>query len=69
MTIKVLPAEIQKKWMGSVIVAPENIGKGAYRLIDVYETDPNSSLGQRITVMVLDDEGNTLPGVKVAFSV
>lgn len=62
-----LPNDIQNDWMAEVFSATPT-EKGVYRLVGCRRTAGNSFEGQRITVLVVDENGQALPGVPVAFS-
>jgi len=65
--LDVLPGDIQANWRASLqrAVATE---EGVFRLVNARRTDPASWEGQRIVVLVVDEDGTPIPGVKVAFS-
>ena len=65
--LHVLPSEIQSKWLAS-LGKPESTGIGAFRLTDIRPTEPRGYQGQRITVLVLDENGYPMQGIKVAFA-
>ena len=66
-TLKVLPVEIQNKWMAELIKAGDH-PVGVFRLVTIRPTQPNSFEGQRVIVRVIDEDGQAMPDVKVAFS-
>lgn len=65
--LNVLPVEIQNDFMAEVFSAtPTN--EGVYRLVDIRRTEGSGYQGQRINVLVLDENGQAVAGVPVAFS-
>lgn len=65
--LTLLPQDIQLDWSAEVFSAtPTN--KGCFRLVQIHRTDGKGYQGQRITVLVVDENGIALPGVPVAFS-
>ncbi len=66
-SISVLPADIQMDWMAQLHQAiPAD--KGTFRLVGARRTNPKSFEGQRITVLVLDENGFPMPNIPVAFA-
>lgn len=65
--LRVLPSEIQGMWLAS-LGKPEPTIDGVYRLVAARTTDPRGYEGQRITVLVLDENGFAMPNVPVAFA-
>jgi hypothetical protein len=65
--LTVLPVDIQRDWMAELHSASE-AGAGAYRLVAARRTEGRGFQGQRVTVLVVDENGVALPGVAVAFS-
>lgn len=66
--LKVLPADIQRDWMARLEPAREESQGGVFRLVHARRTEPRGYQGQRITVLVVDEQGLPLSGVNVAFS-
>jgi len=62
-----LPVDIQRDWMAELQKATPT-GLGAFRLIAARRTAAHGYEAQRITVLVLDENGIALPSVDVAFS-
>jgi len=62
-----LPNEFQQEWMAQ-LSKPAPTEKGKFNLILVERTDGSSYLGQRITVLVINENNIPMPLVKVAFS-
>lgn len=65
--LTVLPPDLQNDF-GAVVYSALPTTGGAYRLVAARRTAGNSFEGQRITVLVVDENGAPLPGVPVAFS-
>lgn len=65
--LTVLPDDIQRDWRASLQPA-QPTAAGVFRLVAARRTDPQSFEGQRVTVLVVDENGFPLPNVKVAFS-
>lgn len=65
--LSVLPADIQNDWMASLEQATPT-ESGVYRLVAARRTEARGFEGQRITVLVIDEDGQPIPGVLVAFS-
>lgn len=65
--LDVLPMEFQRDWMAQLNQAPpcEN---GAFKLVRIRRTQPKTFEELRIIVMVVDENGFPMPGIKVAFS-
>lgn len=53
---------------GAEVFSATPTEKGVYRLVDARRTAGSGYQGQRITVLVLDENGVAMPGVPVAFS-
>ncbi len=63
----VIPVDIQNDFMAEVFSAtPTSVG--VYRLVSARRTEGRGYQGQRITVLVIDENGVAMPGVPVAFS-
>jgi hypothetical protein len=62
-----LPVDIQRDWLAQVIPA-EPTANGVFRLVAARRTEAASFEGQRITVLVLDENGRAMPNVPVVFS-
>jgi hypothetical protein len=65
--LNALPIDIQNDFMAAVLPASPT-AQGAYHLVDARRTDGRGFQGQRITVLVVDENGVAMPGVPVAFS-
>lgn len=65
--LTVLPNDLQADF-GAVVYSALPTGAGVYRLVGARRTAGNSFEGQRITVLVVDENGAPMPGVPVAFS-
>lgn len=65
--LTVLPQEIQRDWLAQLHRANPT-PNGCFRLVAARSTTGNSFEGQRVTVLVIDENGFPIPGVKVAFS-
>jgi len=65
--VSVLPGDIQMDWMAQLHQAVPT-EKGVFRLVGVRRTSPHSFEAQRITVLVLDENGFPLPNIPVAFA-
>ena len=65
--LTVLPPEIQQLFMAQLNKATPTAA-GVFRLVGIRTTEPGTYEEQRITVLVLDENGFPIPGVKVAFS-
>jgi hypothetical protein len=66
--LQVLPVDIQARWGAALHKAMPRPGWGAFRLVDVRPTDAKGYQGQRIVVLVLDQDGSPVPNVDVAFA-
>jgi hypothetical protein len=68
--MNILPQDIQERWRAALEPTTPTPGEegGAFRLIFVRPTDALSWEGQRLIVLVVDENGTPMPGVKVAFS-
>lgn len=65
--LTVLPNDLQNDF-GAVVYSALPTGAGVYRLVGARRTAGNSFEGQRITVLVVDENGQPLSGVPVGFS-
>lgn len=65
--LTVLPVDLQADF-GAEVFSATPTTEGAYRLVAARRTQGNSFEGQRITVLVVDENGVAMPGVPVAFS-
>lgn len=65
--ISILPQDIQRDWMAQVHPL-QDAPTGGYRLVGARRTEARGFQGQRITVLVVDENGVAMPGVAVAFS-
>lgn len=65
--IQILPMEIQQKWQAQLYPAYPT-GKGQFRLVSIRPTAPKSFEEQRITVLVVDENGFPMPNIAIAFS-
>lgn len=65
--LTILPHEIQRNWLAQLHQA-EPTEKGVFRLVGIRPTVGRSFEGQRITVLVLDENGIPIPNVTIAFS-
>lgn len=63
----ILPQDIQYDFMARLDRCYDT-EDGAFRLVDIKTTEGQSAMGQRISVMVLDENGFPVPNVQVAFS-
>jgi len=68
--INVLPQEVQRDFRAYLWIADDQgqPPEGEYKLVDIRETPGNGYRGQRITVLVVDENGEAIPNVNVAFS-
>jgi len=69
--MRVLPAEFQREWLARLNSAPSPeflAGGGVYRLVAIRRTNPAGFEGQRLIVLVVDENGFPLPNVPVAFA-
>ncbi|MGB6928994.1 MAG: hypothetical protein WBH05_07210 [Syntrophobacteria bacterium] len=62
-----LPVEIQSGW-GAELHQEDPTDKGVFQLVDIRPTAGGSYQGQRIVVLVVDEDGIAIPNVPVAFS-
>lgn len=62
-----LPQDIQRDWNASLIQAQPTPG-GAFRLVAARRTEAAGFEAQRVTVLVLDENGIAMPNIPVAFS-
>jgi hypothetical protein len=62
----VLPEDIQWDWQAELILAEPAAG-GVFRLVAARRA-PSGYEAQRITVLVIDENGFPMPGIPVAFS-
>lgn len=65
--LKVLPAEFQTQWQAQLHKA-QPAEKGAFRLVSIHRTQPKSYQELKVIVLVIDENGFPMPGIKVAFS-
>ena len=65
--LNVLPVEFQREWQATLHKA-EPTEKGVFRLVKIRKTQPKTFEELRIIVLVVDENGFPMPGVKVAFS-
>lgn len=65
--LTVLPQDIQNDF-GAELYSAIPAKMGVYRLVEARRTEGRSFEGQRITVLVVDENGTALPGIPVAFS-
>lgn len=64
--LNTLPVDIQRDWMATLDRQP--IEAGHFYLTDIRRTGARDFQSQRITVIVVDENGFPLPNVRVAFS-
>jgi len=66
--LNMLPVDIQRDWFATLqrYVAPQ--AKGHFYLVDIRRSGSKDWQSQRITVMVIDENGFPIPNVRVAFS-
>lgn len=62
-----LPIDIQRDWMAE-LHKTQPTSTGVYRLIAARRTAPKGYESQRVTVLILDENGIAMPGIDVAFS-
>ena len=65
--LKVLPLEFQRDWRAELHPAASNEA-GSFRLVGIRKTRPKSFEELKIIVLVVDENGFPIPGVKVAFA-
>lgn len=65
--LNVLPVEFQREWQAELHKATPN-DNGSFHLVKIRKTQPKTFEELRIIVMVVDENGFPMPGVKVAFS-
>ncbi len=65
--ISILPIEFQRDWLATLLPTVATPA-GAFRLVGIKRTEGQGYMGQRINVLVVDENGFPLPGVRVAFS-
>lgn len=65
--LTVLPVDIQRDWRAQLLPAMPT-PKGAFRLVAIRRMQPATFEEQRVVVLVVDENGFPLPGVKVAFA-
>lgn len=65
--LTLLPNDIINDF-GAEVFSATPTEKGVYRLVDARRTAGSGYQGQRITVLVLDENGVAMPGVPIAFS-
>lgn len=65
--LTVLPNDIQNDF-GAELFSATPTTKGVYRLVAAHRTQGSGYQGQRITVLVVDENGQALAGVPVAFA-
>lgn len=65
--LTVLPVDIQRDWRAQLLLAIPT-PKGVFRLVNIRRTQPATFEEQRVVVLVVDENGFPLPGVKVAFA-
>jgi hypothetical protein len=65
--MNVLPNEFQRDWQAELRPA-EDHPAGVFRLVAIRRTEGGGFEGQRVTVLLLDEDGQALPSVPVAFS-
>lgn len=65
--LNVLPVDLQNDF-GAEVFSATPTKAGCYRLVDARRTEGRGYQGQRITVLVVDENGVAIPGVPVAFS-
>ena len=65
--LKILPVDIQNDF-GAELFSAIPAKMGCYRLVDARRTEGSSYQGQRITVLVIDENGVAIPGIPVGFS-
>ena len=63
----ILPEDIQRRW-GAELHQEESTAFGVFNLVDIRPTQGGSYQGQRIVVLVVDENGIAIPNVRVAFS-
>ena len=63
----VLPVDLQNDFGAEVFSATPTVG-GVYRLVAARRTEGGGYQGQRITVLVIDENGQPISGVPIGFS-
>ena len=63
----ILPEDVQRRW-GAELHQEEPTAYGVFNLVDIRPTQGGSYQGQRIVVLVVDENGIAIPNVRVAFS-
>lgn len=63
-----LPFDIQRDWLAGLDRRVQPAADGHFYLVEARRTDARGYQGQRITVLVVDENGFPLPNVRVAFS-
>ena len=67
--VNVLPTDFQSEWKAELHPAtPTESSKGSFRLVNIRRTQPATWEELKIIVLVVDENGFPIPGVKVAFS-
>ncbi len=71
--LNVLPIDIQRDWQAalhkaSVVYSDAAKNYGAFELVNIRRTQPTTFEELRLIVLVIDENGFPIPGVKVAFS-
>lgn len=66
--LNVLPTDIQWNWLATLQRRSDWPTQGHFYLVGARRTKPKSFEEQRIIVLVVDENGFPLPGVRVAFS-
>lgn len=65
--LNVLPVEFQQDWLAELHKAQAN-ENGSFHLVKIRRTAPATFEELRIIVLVVDENGFPMPGIKVAFS-
>jgi hypothetical protein len=66
--LNVLPADIQQDFLATLNRYIDPDAQGHFSLVDIHRSGPNDWQSQRITVLVIDENGSPMPNVRVAFS-
>jgi len=62
-----LPSDIQRDWLAQLRQAAPT-AKGVFRLVAIRRTAPKTYEEQRITVLIVDENGFPIPSVPIAFA-
>lgn len=66
--LNILPVEFQQDFMAGLLRYVDPDALGHFYLVDIRKSGPKDWQSQRVTVLVVDENGYPMPNIRVAFS-